>query len=197
MLLEFERGCNGVSPCQGSLVVPRDLLRGTTRHGLSSYRNAAIGGLNKSRTTGAVIEGKTMPDAQRTADDRTTGGGRERTRSGSSSRKKQHVMSFRLGEEERATLIADAERSGLTVGSYIRERTLAVPRTRSRRQPGIEVAAVTRLQGELNRIGSNIYQITRRINFGDTPTATEIREAFAGYRECIAAILNVLGRGPR
>ncbi|MEQ1864542.1 MAG: hypothetical protein ABL996_07795 [Micropepsaceae bacterium] len=118
-------------------------------------------------------------------------------RRGSEQRKKYRRFTVRLSPEERAELEAAAEREGLTLGSYVRARTLAAPLTRSRRRPSIEVQAVTRLQGEMNRVGSNIHQLVRRLNFGETPLGDEVRDAFQGYREVIAEILHVLGRGRR
>jgi hypothetical protein len=120
-----------------------------------------------------------------------------RARSGSEMRQKQHRVTIRLAASEQAELAAAAERAGQTVGAYIRSRVLAAPITRARRRPAVEVVALTRLQGEMNKVGSNIHQMLRRLNFGETPAGDEVRAAFAGYREVIAAILTTLGRGPR
>lgn len=49
----------------------------------------------------------------------------------------------------------------------------------------------------MNKVGSNIHQLLRRVNFGETPAGDEIREAFQGYRQVIAGILAALGRTPR
>lgn len=119
-----------------------------------------------------------------------------KTRSGSESRQKQQRVTFRLASSEHAELVAAAERAGQTLGTYVRSRVLAEPVTRARRRPTIEVQAVTRLQGEMNKVGSNIHQILRRVNLGDTPDGEELRAAFQGYREVIAAIMAVLSRRP-
>lgn len=121
----------------------------------------------------------------------------KRPRRGTETRQKSHVIPFRVNDAERAELEAAASRAGLTVGSYIRGRVLAAPTTRAMRRPSVEVETLARLQGEMNKVGSNIHQLVKRVNFGETPAGVELREAFAGYREVIAAILATLGRGAR
>ena len=116
-------------------------------------------------------------------------------RSGSENRKRRDRISFRVAEAERTELEGKAGLVGVTLGSFIRTSLLDAPTTRTTRRPTIEVEAVTRLQGEMNKIGSNIHQLLRRVNFGETPAAEEFSEALSGYREVIDAILTVLGRG--
>jgi hypothetical protein len=118
----------------------------------------------------------------------------KKPRRGSETRQKSKVVPFRMAETEYAELAAAAERSGQTIGSYIRAQVLKAPTTRATRRPSVEVQALARLQGEMNKVGSNIAQILKRINYADTPHGNEIREAFSGYREVIAAILKTLGR---
>jgi hypothetical protein len=104
-------------------------------------------------------------------------------------------MTFRVTAEERLELEAAATAAGLTSGSYIRESLLKAAHTKKRRRPLADVAALPRLLGELNRIGGNINQIARRVNFGKTPLADEFRQALAGHVEIIAAIRAALGLG--
>jgi uncharacterized protein (DUF1778 family) len=115
-------------------------------------------------------------------------------RSGSETRRKNLRVIFRVTEDEQKTLQEAAEGAGLTLASYARETLLAAPQTRKRRRPSIEVQTIARLQAEMNRVGSHIYQLVRRVNFGATPEAGEIYAAFDGYRDVIAAILAALGR---
>lgn len=117
-----------------------------------------------------------------------------RHRRGSETRQKQHRITFRLSEGEHAQLLAAAEREALTIGSYIRSRCLATPTTRAQRRPTIEVQTLASLHGEINKIGSNIHQVLKRINFGETPEGREVHEAFTGCREIIAAIRAAMGR---
>jgi hypothetical protein len=118
-------------------------------------------------------------------------------KSGSETRKKQRLFTFRMTSNEFAMLQVAADRAGVTLGTYVRDCILTAPETRRRPRPTVEVQAVTKLQGQMNKVGSNIHQILRRVNFGETPIAEEFREALAGYRQVITSILQVLGRGPQ
>jgi uncharacterized protein (DUF1778 family) len=116
-------------------------------------------------------------------------------RSGSEKRKRQPRVTFRVTPEERDALEKAAIGAGLTVASYVRGVVLSAPKTKQRRRPSVEVEALARLLGALNKVGSNIFQITRRVNFGETPVAEEFHEALTGYRETVGAILATMGRG--
>lgn len=125
--------------------------------------------------------------------DGTTAAKRPR-KSGSEQRQKQRRFTFRLSSAEFGSLQVAADRAGVTLGTYVRDSVLHSPETRRRQRPSVEVQAVTRLQGEMNRVGGNIHQILKRVNFGETPMAHEFHEVLAGYKEVIAGILAVLGR---
>ena len=116
-------------------------------------------------------------------------------RRGSEQRVKQARITFRVAPNEHCQLKDAARANRLTLGSYIRTSLLEAPTTRSVRQPSADVEALTRLQGEMNKVGSNIHQLLRHVNFGETPPAEDYREALAGYREVVGAILEALGRG--
>ena len=114
-------------------------------------------------------------------------------RSGSETRQKQRRITFRVTADEYANLEGAAGESGLTLASHVREALLGVPRTRTRRRPLVDVAALARLLGELNRIGGNINQILKRVNFGETPLAVEFHEALGGHQQVIAGIRAAMG----
>lgn len=118
-------------------------------------------------------------------------------RRGSETRQKELRVSVRVTAAEYAEIAEAANREGLTMASYARKRLLAAPTDRKYRRPTIEVQALARLQGEVNRVGTNIHQLLKHIRFGGTPAGDEIMAAFAGYREVIAAILTTLGRVAR
>ena len=118
-------------------------------------------------------------------------------RSGSERRKRQRRITFRCTDEERAQVERAADAAGLTLGSHIRECVLQSPQTRRQRRPTVEVQTLARLLGEMNKIGSNVHQILKRVNFGETPLAHEFHEALTGYREVVAGILAALGRTRR
>ena len=112
-------------------------------------------------------------------------------------RQKQTRITFRVTAAEYADIADAAGRAGVSVGGYIRGRVLAATTTRSLRRVALDVQAVARLQGELNRVGSNIHQLLKLIRFGGTPAGDEILAAFTGYREVTAAILVTLREARR
>ena len=116
-----------------------------------------------------------------------------RGRSGSENRQKQRRITFRVTADDYAKLEKSSAGIGLSLASHVRETVLNVPETRSRRRPLADMAALSRLYAGLNRIGGNINQITRRVNFGETPVAAEFSEALAGIRETMAAIRAAMG----
>ena len=121
--------------------------------------------------------------------------GEQTTRSGSETRQRSDIIGFRATAAERAELEAAAERSGLTLGSYIRAKTLATPQTRSRRRPTIEREVLAQLLALLGRISGNVYQISRSLNFGETVTA-DIPSVMTEVKAAGAAIMRALGREP-
>jgi hypothetical protein len=118
-----------------------------------------------------------------------------RKRPGPAKRKRSMTFPVRMSAEERAAIEASAEREGLSLGGYIRSRALAMPTTRAHRRPPVDILVLLRLQGDLNKVGGNIHQLLRHVNFGRLiDPHDEIRVAFLGYREVIAAIMAVLHR---
>jgi hypothetical protein len=121
--------------------------------------------------------------------------GEHTTRSGTETRQRGGIIGFRATAAERATIEAAAERAGLTLGSYIRGAVLAAPETRSRRRPAVEREALAQLLAQLGRVGGNVYQISRRLNFGE-PVGAEIPAVLAEVKAAGAAIMHALGREP-
>ena len=117
-----------------------------------------------------------------------------RGRSGSEARQKQRRITFRLNEQEKATVEQAAGDAGLTTGTYIRDCILKPPQTRRRRRPSVEVETLAALLGQLRKAGSNIHQLLKRVNFGDTPAGSEIRGAAKSCDDAAGTILEVLGR---
>ena len=120
-----------------------------------------------------------------------------RKRSGSENRARGNIVAFRVSEEERAVLEQAAELAGLTLGSYVRQRVLTAPKTRAVRRPPIEQKVLAQLLGQLGRVGGNIHQIVRHMNFGGDVMHDELRPALASFEEAAGAILQAMGRGQR
>ena len=101
-------------------------------------------------------------------------------------------LTFRLSPAEYTDLASLADRAGLTLGSYVRSRALAMPTTRAVRRPTIQVHALNRLQADLSRIGNNLNQIARRVNAGDTPLLSELANSLASFREATHRVCDAL-----
>jgi hypothetical protein len=115
-------------------------------------------------------------------------------RRGTETRQKQHRTTVRWNPDDHAELMARAERAGQSVGTYIRSRCLDAPTTGTRRRPSVDLLAITRLLGQVNRIGGNLHQLVRHLNFGGVLEPGEVRAALRGYDEVVAAIMAALGR---
>ena len=75
---------------------------------------------------------------------------------------KEIRITIRLTEEEKERLKKMAEAEGLTISDFVRKRLAGV---RLRRKPQTEEARLKReWLYELNRIGTNLNQITRAVN---------------------------------
>lgn len=109
-------------------------------------------------------------------------GAEPRIKKRSETRQKGRVVPFRVTVEEYAELTRLAERSGLTIGSFVRSRSLEQPTTRARRKPAIEQVAVSQLIGELGRVGNNLNQLAKKANAGNF-AAQEILAALAVIHE--------------
>ena len=120
-----------------------------------------------------------------------------RKRSGSENRARGNIVAFRVSEEERAELEQAAELAGLTLGSYVRQRVLTAPKTRAVRRPPLEQKLLAQLLGQLGRVGGNIHQIVKHMNFGSGVMHHELRPALASFEAAAAAILQAMGRGQR
>lgn len=118
-------------------------------------------------------------------------------KSGSENRQRGGIIGLRVSAAERAELEEAAERAGLTLGSYIRAKVLAAPKTRAVRRPPIEKKLLAQLLGQLGKAGGNIHQIVKHMNFGAGVMHDELRAALASFEEAAASIMDVMGRGQR
>jgi hypothetical protein len=114
-------------------------------------------------------------------------------RSGSDNRQKQRIINFRATADEYGAVEQAAMTAGLTLGSYIRETLLNAPKTRTRRRARADVAVLSKLIAELNRVGGNINQIARAANCGEQPERVWLREALARLLEIMRAARAALG----
>lgn len=106
----------------------------------------------------------------------------------SESRQKQARLTVRFSPAEREEVEALADRSGLTLGSYVRSRCLKKPTTRAVRRPTVEVQVLNAMLREMSKQGSNLNQLTKKANSGNMPLLSELRATFEANRQLVKAI---------
>jgi Bacterial mobilisation protein (MobC) len=110
--------------------------------------------------------------------------GRKRTHN---SIKDRHV-SFRLSAEEHFRLMNKAQRSGLSVGDFVRARSLGA---RGRKRPAANplpiVPAELDLATQLRKIGVNVNQIAHHCNRYQTPPPADLAPLLTEIRGLLAA----------
>ena len=117
-----------------------------------------------------------------------------KSRSGSETRKRGPIIGFRATEEERARIQASAERAGLTVGSYVRSRSLKAPTTRAVRRPPVATAQLAQLLGLLGAAGGDLKRLAEPAADSEAKHDSEIDDVLALFREAATAILQALGK---
>ncbi|MBF0554852.1 MAG: plasmid mobilization relaxosome protein MobC [Nitrospirae bacterium] len=117
--------------------------------------------------------------------------------SGSEKRQRYLYVKARVTPEERDQVDKAAEREGLSIGSFIRSRALAAPTTRAIRRPPIQAALLSKLLGQLGKIGGNLNQIAFRLNTGATVLHSEIDIALLNLHEIGDQFLELLGKSRR
>ncbi|HWA89804.1 MAG TPA: plasmid mobilization relaxosome protein MobC [Rhizomicrobium sp.] len=118
-------------------------------------------------------------------------------RSGSETRRRRKRLLVRLDNAEYAELVAGAEAARLTLAAYAREKVLSGPVRKPSRRVSPDMVLLARILGALGRIGSNLNQIARALNTGDTRELGDdlagIAAALTELRTIAAAITQVLG----
>jgi hypothetical protein len=117
-----------------------------------------------------------------------------RKRRGSEKRQMQYRTTERWNGDDYARLQAAAEREGLTIGGYIRSRALANPTTGTRRRASVELLALTKTLAQVSRVGGNLHQLVRHLNFGGLADLDEVRSALRGFDEMVFALMDAIGR---
>jgi hypothetical protein len=107
------------------------------------------------------------------------------------------MPSVRLSEAELADLKARAEAAGLSIGGYVRLRCLEQPPEPASRRALPHVHELRRLLAQLGRIGGNVYQIARALNFQEgIPTPAVLDEIAEDLATMKTALMKALGREP-
>jgi len=119
----------------------------------------------------------------------------QRRRSGSEKRRRPIPFPMRLSPDERIALAADAERAGLTLGSYIRSRVLAAPTTRARRQVPVDYAALAAALRAFTKAAVNINQIARHLNTFGFPIPDDLVAVATRLDASRLEVMVAMGRG--
>jgi hypothetical protein len=115
---------------------------------------------------------------------------------GSEKRVRNKHLTIRLSPDERDEINGDAQRAGLTAGSYARDVLLGAPAPRQVRRPPVERQEVVRMIGQLGYIGNNLNQIARALNSGDEADQQTLIQALGDLHLMRDAALRALGRSP-
>lgn len=117
-----------------------------------------------------------------------------KTRSGSQTRKKFHMVTTAYDPDEFAQLDEAASRAGLSRASFQRVQTLGTPpKTRSTRRAPIEREMLAKALGQLGKVGSNLNQLAHAANLNRTER-DQIGAAVAELRGLLPDFLQALGR---
>ena len=98
---------------------------------------------------------------------------------------------------ERVEVEEASRRAGLTVGSYARQQMLKAPPPRAVRRPPLERELIAHLLGQVGRVGGNLHQLVRHLNFGREPERREIGEVLGALEMLKREIMQALGRQGR
>ena len=115
---------------------------------------------------------------------------------GSEKRARTAHLTIRLTPDERASIDEDAERAGLTAGSYSRQILLGAPAPRQVRRPPVERRELVRLLGALGHVGGNLNQLAHMAHSIFPVDRHALLETLNGLAAVRDAILKALGRAP-
>jgi len=113
-------------------------------------------------------------------------------------RQRVHKVDTRWDAIEYASLEAAARAAGLTRGGYIRALVLGSAGPRAQRSPSVEIEALAKAMAALNKVASNLNQITRILNAGGAISLAHAAFAtLTDTRTAVIRILDIVGRRDR
>jgi hypothetical protein len=116
-----------------------------------------------------------------------------RARSGSETRKRQHVVRMRLDGDELASLETRAGATGLTVGALLRACALETAGLRARRRAPVDRELLALTNAALNRVGNNVNQIAHALNSGADAPPDVIAHTMSELRATLTTLRRALG----
>ncbi|WP_299077274.1 plasmid mobilization relaxosome protein MobC [uncultured Paraglaciecola sp.] len=102
-------------------------------------------------------------------------------------------LSIRLSDTERLDIENRAERAGLSMGGYCKFVIFNTDPPRRSRRVVPEKAELSRLIGQVSRVGANINQIAKQLNMYSAIDVVEVSNAMADVAELRASIMKALG----
>jgi hypothetical protein len=109
-------------------------------------------------------------------------------------------LTTRCTPEFRASVIAAAAETGLSLADYLHSRLGGQPGPRARRNPGADVVLLAKVLAQMGKSGSNLNQIAHRLNEYDFEGIPELQAMQAEHEDVVAqhravceAILTALG----
>ena len=100
----------------------------------------------------------------------------------------------RWTDRDYAQLVADADRSGLKVASFIRSRILSAPTTRARKQLPVDYAALAAALRAFTKAAVNINQIARHLNTFGFPIPDDLAAVAARLDASRMDVMAAMGR---
>lgn len=102
-------------------------------------------------------------------------------------------LSIRLSDTERVDIESRAQRAGLSMGGYCKFVIFNTDPPRRSRRVVPEKAELSRLIGQVSRVGANINQIAKQLNMYSAIDVVEVSNAMADVAELRASIMKALG----
>ena len=109
-------------------------------------------------------------------------------------RQKPLIVGFRVTQEEKTEIETAAERAGLTVGSYVREKILLNCKTRKCHRPTVDRVLLSNTLAQLGKVGNNLNQAVRLGHEGNLRGVEEAISYLEELRLLKESILEALRR---
>lgn len=118
-------------------------------------------------------------------------------RSGSQRRQRVYKIGVSCNADEFVVIEHNARAAGLSRSGYLRACATGTPGPRAQRVPHVNAEALARATAALNKVGSNLNQLSRALNSASPITAKECGEVLALVRQSVTAILDTVARKER
>lgn len=139
-----------------------------------------------------------FPNLRRCARDRQRQRVAGPRRSGSQKRQRQFKIGVGCDAAEFLVIGEKARAAGLSLASYLRACALGSAGPRAQRAPTVNAEALAHATAALNKVGSNLNQLTRAFHSGGARiTAQELFAVLKDVRAAVSRILEIAGRKER